>query len=1173
MSGTTDALAPVALPELSASPSSTSSAEEDKMTEKAAAPRAGINFPDEDEAAPHRPSGIGLPRVGTKELRLNRELTRDEKDLANAGYQKEPLKTEAKNVDIIEQHLTPEALATKMGASINLKAPAESLGLTSAEAAKRLITNGANVLTPPVKKGAWRKYFDSLTSLFNLLLILCGVLEYVLLGVDYKANFANTYLGAILIAVAFLNAGIEYYQVAKSEAILASFLALIPPACTVVRDGQISTIPAQGLVHGDVVLIRMGDKTPADLYLFAAGSLKVDNSSLTGESEPQERMAVMDGDSAKAAEAKNLVFNSTLVVSGEGWGVVVRTGDHTFIGQIANLTGNESGKKSPLAEEIESFVKKISALAIGSAILFFIIGIASVYKGRAASTVTFAITILVAFVPEGLPATVTLLLSIAAKRMAARQVLVKDLQGVETLGAITLLATDKTGTLTRNQMTVSNVWTGNVMYTDFQANNDDDEAKPLSIAATNMTTIIDVCALNSKIKFNRTDIPFSQREVLGDATETGLTRFAAKYVPGGDYDACRAASPVVHSVPFNSETKTALVIIEKVHPNGSLTLLIKGAPERVLERCITYLDANGLDHPLDDAFKVSYDAAYDYMASRGHRCIATAQLLLPASEYPVGFEFVKAPFDGYTFVGLVSLEDPPKHGVREAIGTLRLAGIQVAMVTGDHPKTAEAIARKINLITGETKADVAKRTGRAIDTIDEDEYDAVVIHGDSIDALEGWEWDQIFRHTEIVFARTSPKHKLEIVKHAQQLGHIVGVTGDGVNDSPALKRADLGIAMNISGSDVSKEAANMLLLDDNFASIVHGVQEGRLIFANLKRSIRYTVTHSIPEVIPQLLYILVPVPLPLSALLILVIDLGFELFVALTFAFDPPESADAIMSLPPRKPVTERSIQSIKSKALHRIKTQAIDPETGAPKKPSFLSRWATKLKAPFTKAWWAEAFEESDGEVLVDNSLLSYSYLEAGVIEMLGALVAYFVVFYESGFSPNDLRLAQKAQNANPPILYFLSDSPNYTNSAGRVLSASDQVDAWAKAQSIMYLSIFIIQCFNIFACKAKFLPPFGKQVINNPYNFAGIVGGAVLAMFIIYTPPLHTVFGGTYKLSPLYWLIPVGFGFVLLGWSTIRVYITRRRLNSERVKPVKGLNMYATMYSQRSATRSAKA
>ncbi|KAI0345042.1 aminophospholipid-transporting P-type ATPase [Trametopsis cervina] len=1108
---------------------------------------------------------------------MKREITKEDKELAAAGYEHlEEQKTKHKpgqpseldKVDLTEHALDFTELPKVLDTHIDTKDPGGSIGLTNEEAKSRLARDGPNVLTPPKKKSALRKYIDCLMTMFNILLIIAGVLEYVLLGIDFKDSFANTYLGGILIAVAFLNAFIEFYQLQKSEAILASFLAMIPPSCRVVRDATLTSIPAADLVKGDVVLVRVGDKTPADLILFAATDLKVDNSSLTGESEPQERFHKPDGAHVRPVEAENLLFNSTLVVNGEGWGIVVRTGDHTLIGQIAALTGGESGNESPLSKEIGHFVMMVSVIAILFAIVFFVVGITTAYKGKATQTVTFAVSILVAFVPEGLPSVVTLLLSIAAKRMAAQNVLVKDLQGVETLGSLTLLATDKTGTLTRNQMTVTNIWSGEKMYSAFQSNNDSADTSSFSIDAPGMRETVDIAALNSRIKFDRTDVPFEQRAILGDATETGLIRFAGRYL--SDFDAHTKQHPKVFEIPFNSTNKWALVILEKPHKNGELTAYIKGAPERVLAKCTTYLK-DGVALPITDAFRNEYDLAYNYMASRGHRVIACAQRLLAEPEYHLSTPFSKNdgayPSTEYCFVSLTSLEDPPKHGVREAIGTLRLAGIKVMMVTGDHPKTAEAIARKINLILGDTRETLASKTGRPIEEIYEDEVDAVVVHGDDIDTLQGWQWDQIFSKQEIVFARTSPQHKLEIgtsplqpLKRAQALGHIVGVTGDGVNDSPALKKADLGIAMNISGSDVSKEAANMILLDDNFASTVKGVAEGRQIFVNLKRSIQYTISHSTPEVIPQLLYVVVPIPLPLSAILILVIDLGFELFVALSFAWDKPETKDGLMRMSPRKPVNQNSIMSIKKKALRRTKTLLRDPETNEVIQPSRFSIWKSKLIAPFTRNFWEERFEQSDGETLVDGKLLSYAYLEAGMIETIGALVAYFVVFWKGGFSPSDLRKAQQA-GCIVFSVYFAKSSPDFINGRGETIVASKQIDALAQAQSIVYLSVFIIQCFNVFAVKAKFKFPFGKTIVGNYYNFAGIVAGACLGMFIVYTPPLHVVFGGTQHLSPLYWLIPVAFGCLLLAWASIRVLLMRRSIENLRVKDIKGLMMFPTM------------
>jgi sodium/potassium-transporting ATPase subunit alpha len=1151
----------------------------DNISEKLAQPMANSNeeenlairavaFPDTNEVHEDRRIG-GMRPKGTE---MKREMTQEDRDLAAAGYEHleekkaKEKKSEFDGVDIQEHRLTFQGLRDAHNTTFDTKDPGQSAGLTSEDAKARLARDGQNIITPPKKKSALRKYFDCLNTMFNILLIVAGVLEYILIAIPPK-NLQNTYLGGILIAVAFLNAFIEFYQLQKSEAILASFLAMIPPSCRVVRDGSINTIPAADLVKGDVVLLRVGDKTPADLVIFAATDLKVDNSSLTGESEPQERQPLPEGSKGRPVEAENLAFNSTLIINGEGWGVVVRTGDHTLIGQIAALTGGEHGNQSPLAVEIGHFVMMVSIIAIVFAIIFFAVGITTSYKGKVGETVTFAVSILVAFVPEGLPSVVTLLLSIAAKRMAKQNVLVKDLQGVETLGSLTLLATDKTGTLTRNQMTVTNIWSGEKMYSAFQSNNDEEDTAQFSINAAGMREMVDIAALNSRIKFDKVDVPFDQRAILGDATETGLTRFAGRYIP--QYDEHQKKYPKVFEVPFNSSNKWALVILNKPHTTGVLTSYIKGAPERVLAKCSTFLK-DGKPEAITDAFRADYDDAYDYMASRGHRVIACAQALLPEDQYPADHTFSRKdegyPTSDYCFVGLISLEDPPKHGVREAIGTLRLAGIKVMMVTGDHPKTAEAIARKINLILSDTKETLSAKTGRPIEEIYEDEVNAIVVHGDTIDALQGWQWDQIFSKQEIVFARTSPQHKLEIVKHAQALGHIVGVTGDGVNDSPALKKADLGIAMNISGSDVSKEAANMILLDDNFASTVKGVAEGRQIFVNLKRSIQYTISHSTPEVIPQLLYVVVPIPLPLPAILILVIDLGFELFVALSFAWDKPETVDGLMRMSPRKPVNDRSILSRKRRALRRSRTLARDTETQERIHPSRLSTIISKIKTPFTRNFWEDAFEKNEDETLVDSKLLSYAYLEAGIIETIGALVAYFVVFFKNGFSPKDLRHAQSTGG------YFTKSSPTFVNARGQSIDASSQVNALAQAQSIVYLSIFIMQCFNVFAVKAKFSFPFGKSVIANKYNFLGIFGGACLGMFIIYTPPLHVVFGGTFHLSPLYWLIPFAFGFVLLLWASIRVLLLRKSIEMGRVKDIQGLMMFPTMRTMSMRSRGSR-
>ncbi|KAF9108730.1 hypothetical protein BGX29_008262 [Mortierella sp. GBA35] len=1053
---------------------------------------------------------------------------------AAATNEKGKKPTKEKTLDITEHLFPVEEIAARHGVSIDIQKPGNTQGLTTAAATQRLAENGPNVLSPPKQISPFMKFFHCLTSLFNLLLILAGILNYILLAVDPEANKVNTYLGAILIIVAFLNAAIEFYQAQKSAAVLQSFLDLMPAKCFAVRDGKSVQVPARDLVLGDVVFSRMGDKIPADIMIFGCTDMKVDNSSLTGETDPQDRAVI--NDQKNPLEARNLAFNGSLVVNGEGYGIVIRTGDNTVLGQIAGLTSGEDAGKSPLSREIDDFVKIIASIAITTAVVFFLIGYFAVYSGEGSSaisnTLNFAIGVFVAWVPEGLPATVTMLLTIAAKRMASQNVLVKDLTGVETLGAITLLATDKTGTLTRNQMTVTNIWSSLNLYSAFRSAAN--AGAPFDASSPGIPEVLTISSLCSRAKFDRTDVPIAERQVLGDATESGLTRFAAANI--GNFDELNDLYPKVFEVPFNSENKWAMTIHDKEHATGNTILL------------------NGEAVPLTAEHSKAYDEMYALMASKGHRVLAFAQMLLPRDQYPDDIVFEKEkknyPTTNLCFVGLVSLEDPPKHGVREAIGRCRSAGIRVMMVTGDHPLTAEAIGRKINLVLSDTKEMVAKNRGCSIDEVGDNEYNAVVIHGEQIDSMTDQDWDLVFSKPEIIFARTSPKHKLQIVKRAQAMGHIVGVTGDGVNDSPALKKADLGIAMNISGSDVSKEAASMILLDDNFASTVRGIEEGRLIFTNLKKSIQYTITHSMPEVIPNLLYVIASIPLPISAMLILVIDLGFELIISLTFAWDKPESSTGLMRLPPRKPVTEASVERRRRLATRGL-PPVYDAESGEEVKPSAWARFQHSFKAMFTSLYWRERFESTEDEILVDAGLLSWAYLEIGIIETIGALVTFFVVFYkERGITPAAAVEMQKA------------------NMFGEGDQFADNREILAQAQSTFYLGIMIMQLFNMFACKTRYRLPFGKYMFSNVRSFIGIVVGCALGFFIVYTPGVHVVFGTSPNTRFIYLLIPMAFGVFIIFYATMRQLILRRIRPTTMNEEIIGLNMVPTMKTMFSRT-----
>ncbi|CAB4389242.1 unnamed protein product [Rhizophagus irregularis] len=1080
------------------------------------------------------------------EKRFSTELN-DEKEEYNGSE---------KNIDIDEHLYKPEEIAKRYRVDIDTYKPAESRGLSTKEVEKLMEESGPNVLTPPPKKHPFLKYLECLRNLFNILLMISGAFTLIVLAIDYKNNQSNTYLGAILFGVAFLNAYIQYYQIKKSASILESFLHMIPQKCHVLRESKLLQIEASNLVPGDIVFVKMGDKVPADLFMFTAVDMKVDNSTLTGESEPQERVKTTSTNK-NPLEASNLCFSGTIVVSGEGYGIVIRTGDSTVLGQVAGLTTREGKNVSPLAQETNKFVKIITVIATLCAIIFF--GASFAIVNNFALNLSFAIAILVAWVPQGLPATVTILLTIAAKRMAAQNVLVKDLEAVETLGAITLLATDKTGTLTRNKMTVAHIWSSLNVYSLHQ-NAQSENALPFDPNAPGIQEIIHIASLCSRVKFNRTDIPFSEREIFGDATETGLLRFAAQNV--NDYDVLVNNYPKIFEIPFNSETKWALTIHKKKHDNGELTLYIKGAPERVLNLCSTILSGKDVIL-LADEHRKKYDEAYEYMASKGHRVLALAQLLLSSEQYPENFKFEKEknnyPLGGYCFIGLCSLEDPPKHGVREAIGICREAGIRVIMVTGDHPLTAESIARRTNIMTSDTKSIIAQKSDRPIESIGDNEYHAIVIHGEEIDSLSDEDWDNIFSKQEVIFARTSPRHKLDIVKRAQSMGHIVGVTGDGVNDSPALKKADLGISMNKSGSDVSKEAASMILIDDNFASVVKGIAEGRLIFTNLKKSIQYTLSHITPEVVVSLLYITVPLPLPLSPLLVLITDLGYELFVVLSYAWDQPESKKDLMKIHPRKPVTPKSVERLRLNALNRTPS-ITDLETGQPVTPSKISLFLRSLKKPFTARWWIKLLKSTEGEVLVDGTILSWAYLEVGIIESIGCIVAYFAVLNYNGITPYDARNMQTLASEKN---YFTSNAESYVNVYNQEITKEDQIRAAAEAESIVYLSIMIQQVFNLFACKAQHRLPFGKFMFTNPRNFIGVFLGFTFAICIVYIPPLNIAFLTSHTLNPKFLLIPAGFGVLILIYTCIRVLNLRKwypkKLNHEKL----ALDLHETVYT----------
>ncbi|KAI2799086.1 Sodium/potassium-transporting ATPase subunit alpha-3 [Blomia tropicalis] len=778
-------------------------------------------------------------------------------------------------------------------------------GLDPDLAKQILKRDGPNSITPPETTPEWVRFVKNMFGWFNMLLWIGAILCYTCYAIERMTleyvNPDNLYLGTALALVVTISGLFSYYQESKSENIMSSFKNLIPKTCTVVRGGQKMTLPVEDLVVGDLVEIKGGDQVPADIRIISSHGLKVDNSSLTGESEPQNRIPTCTSDNP--LETKNLAF----------------------FHQLPILASGLETNPTPLSQDIHHFISTITYVSIFIGVLFGVCAYFLVGFGWL-SSIILVISLIVAQVPEGLLPTMTVVLTLTAQRMANKNCLVKNLEAVETLGSTSTICTDKTGTLTQNKMTVSHLWCNQtILEADNIISHDDNQSVDINSPA--WKALIRVACLCSKAEFtsNQTDIPIKKRDAIGDASEIAILKYMEMLT--GSVSASRKQMPKVFEIPFNSVNKYSLTINESINDDGHW-LSIKGAPEKILERCSTIM-INGKVLPLNDELKAQYQDAYEEMGGLGERM----KKIFPTKEL--------------CFLGMISMIDPPRPSVPNAVEKCRNAGIKVIMVTGDHPITAKAIARAVGIIseTNETPEEVANRLNISVSEVDSNMAKAIVVHGNDLKEYSKYELDNVLQNfPEIVFARTSPQQKLIIVEGCQRLGSIVAVTGDGVNDSPALKKADIGIAMGITGSDVSKQAADMILLDDNFSSIETGIEEGRVIFDNLKKSICYTLSSKIPEMAPFVFYFFANIPLPLNAISILCIDFGTDMIPAISLAYEQAESD--IMKRKPRNPKTER----------------------------------------------------------LVTDKLISLSYGQLGIIEALAGFFTYFVVMGQMGFFPQRL-------------------------------------------------------------------------------------------------------------------------------------------------------------------------
>ncbi|MBW04362.1 Potassium-transporting ATPase alpha chain 1, partial [Eschrichtius robustus] len=764
-------------------------------------------------------------------------------------------------------------------------------------AAELLLRDGPNALRPPRGTPEYVKFARQLAGGLQCLMWVAAAICLIAFAIQASEGDLTTddnlYLALALIAVVVVTGCFGYYQEFKSTNIIASFKNLVPQQATVIRDGDKFQINADQLVVGDLVEMKGGDRVPADIRILQAQGCKVDNSSLTGESEPQTRSPECTHESP--LETRNIAFFSTMCLE--------------------------------------------------------------------------------------------------AKRLASKNCVVKNLEAVETLGSTSVICSDKTGTLTQNRMTVSHLWFDNHIHS---------------------------------------------ADTTEDQSGVGLS---------------------IHTLEDPRDPRHVLVM--------------KGAPERVLERCSSIL-IKGQELPLDEQWREAFQTAYLSLGGLGERVLGFCQLYLSEKDYPHGYAFdvedMNFPTSGLCFAGLVSMIDPPRATVPDAVLKCRTAGIRVIMVTGDHPITAKAIAASVGIISegSETVEDIASRLRVPVDQVNRKDARACVINGMQLKDMDPSELVEALRtHPEMVFARTSPQQKLVIVESCQRLGAIVAVTGDGVNDSPALKKADIGVAMGIAGSDAAKNAADMILLDDNFASIVTGVEQGRLIFDNLKKSIAYTLTKNIPELTPYLIYITVSVPLPLGCITILFIELCTDIFPSVSLAYEKAESD--IMHLRPRNPKRDR----------------------------------------------------------LVNEPLAAYSYFQIGAIQSFAGFTDYFTAMAQEGWFP--LLCVGLRPYWEDHHLQDLQDS------YGQEWTFGQRLYQQYTCYTVFFISIEMCQIADVLIRKTRRLSAFQQGFFRNRILVIAIVFQVCIGCFLCYCPGMPNIFNFM-PIRYQWWLVPMPFGLLIFVYDEIR-------------------------------------
>ncbi len=724
-------------------------------------------------------------------------------------------------------------------------------GLSQKEAEKRLAEFGKNLLKAK-KSNPWYKIlFSQFTDLLVVILVLAAVVSYFL-----SHDPVDSY---VIFGIVLLNAGIGFFQEFRTEKTLEALKKMVHPEIRVFRDGEEKMILTESIVPGDIVVLGEGDKVPADGRLVEAHSLKIEESALTGESLPLEK------------KAEDVVFMGTSIARGSGMFEVIKTGMDTKFGEIARLTTETVKVKSPLQIELQRIGVFVTKVTIVICVFLFLVGLFRDYT--IVQSLLFSVSVAIAAVPEGLPTTITIALALGATVLARKKAIIKKLSSVETLGAVTTICSDKTGTLTKNEMTVREIYLADRSIFHVSGVGYEPHSGKLNYVGGQKNTkentdlknaLLDVCYRCNEAKLVEKENRF---QILGDPTEGALlTLYYKDKIVDLEKSGIHPAT-VDDIFPFDSDRKMMSVVSQG-------KVLVKGSPDQVLEQCTHWSDGVSVQE-MTEAKRIKIKAHYERMAENALRVLAFAERSIDG-KLPENAEEAES---NLVFLGLVGMIDPPRSEVRRAVAKCRTAGIRVVVITGDFGITAEAIARELGIVRGKN---VKVLTGGEVKNIEDEELRRMLSD----------------RDRSLIFARSLPEQKMRIVRLLQEQGEIVAMTGDGVNDAPALKKADIGVAMGITGTEVSKEAATMILLNDSFASIVTAVEEGRRIYENLRKFVWFIFSCNIAELFVIFAAILFNFPLPLTAILILCIDLGTDILPAIALGVDNP-SRD-LMKQPPR---------------------------------------------------------------------------------------------------------------------------------------------------------------------------------------------------------------------------------------------------------------------------------